>query len=401
MARAAGRPTPPQCTPRWHLRMAGLHLSPSAGAGSPPTGGTAVPPALQPDRSAIISLFAPDATAVTLRGDFMPSVDGAPMTRNECGVWTFRTEPLDVGLYFYRFTVDGAHAIDEANPLRRGKISSVLEVRGKDPLLEDVLPGVPHGTVHIEKLHATAMDAEVKCYVYTPPGYDLASSPRRKYPVLYLLHGGGGSPDNWTTAGSAHVIADNLIATGRMKEMLIVMPHAEFPRDHPSESATALEKYLHWLDKFEEHLLDEVMPAIERKFRVADTPESRWLAGLSNGGSQTLHVGFRHPELFSVIAPFSTRLRDGFEADYPALQDSGEFNRSVRLFYFACGAFVKVDFLVNDCVTDFSALPPRAFPKTEDWETRRGARSQLERLQEKQNCPREPGHPPRVESDHR
>jgi enterochelin esterase family protein len=281
---------------------------------------------------------------VTLHGDFMPSGDGAPMARDENGAWTFHTGPLDFGFYFYWFTVDGAHVIDEANPLRRGKISSVLEVRGKDPFLEDVMPGVRRGTVHIEKLHSIAMDEEVKCYVYTPPGYDLAGTQNRKYPVLYLLHGGGGSPDNWTTAGSANVIADNLIAANKMKEMVIVMPHAEFPRDHPSKSATALEKYLHWLDKFEKHLLDEVMPAMERKYHVAGTPDTRWIAGLSNGGSQTLHVGFRHPELFSAMAPFSTRLRDGFEDDYPNLQDSGEFNRRVRLFYFACGA------CVNNCV---------------------------------------------------
>jgi enterochelin esterase family protein len=268
---------------------------------------------------------------VLIIGDFVAERGGAPMQRSEDGTWTFQTGPLELGYYFYRFNVDGLVAADPANPLhRRGSVSSVLEVRGPAPFPEDPDETVPHGSVHIDPIFSSALKQTVKCYVYTPPGYATSG---KKYPVLYLLHGGSGDPSNWTMSGAADVMADNFIGHGRMKEMIIVMPHAEFPRETPYNDAARLR----WLNTFEHHLLGEVMPWVEKHYRISGRREERWLAGLSNGGSQTLHVGFRHPELFSVMAPFSTQLRPGFEADYPNLADAAKFNAAMRLFYFACG----------------------------------------------------------------
>lgn len=291
----------------------------------------AAAPVVAADRSATISLAAPHAAKVLILADFVADRAGVPMQRGENGTWIFQTGPLETGLYFYRFNVDGLIAADPANPLRRrGTVSSILEIRGAAPLPEDVDERVAHGVVHVETIPSSALRQGVKCYVYTPPGY---ADSDRKYPVLYLLHGGSGDPSNWTMSGAADVMADNFIGQGRMKEMIIVMPHAEFPRAQPYTE----EARKQWLDTFEHHLLQEVMPRMERTYRITGRPEERWLAGLSNGGSQTLHVGFRHPELFSVLAPFSTRLRDGFAADYPLLRDGAKFNAGMRLFYFACG----------------------------------------------------------------
>jgi enterochelin esterase family protein len=299
----------------------GLIISLAAAAG----------PAVRPDRSATISVAAPYAKEVILVADFVADRAGVPMQRGERGTWTYDTGPLEPGLYFYRFTVDGLATVDPANPLRRRSgASSILEVRGNARFPEDTDESVAHGSVHIDSIASAALKRAVKCYVYTPPGYETSG---KKYPVLYLLHGGSGDPSNWVMSGYTDVMADNFIGRGQMKEMIIVMPHAEFPRAQPITEEVRKQ----WLDTFEHHLLREVIPFAEKRYRVTGTREDRWLAGLSNGGSQTLHVGFRHPELFSVMAPFSTRLRDGFEADYPALADAAKFNASMRLFYFACG----------------------------------------------------------------
>jgi enterochelin esterase-like enzyme len=290
-----------------------------------------VGPSVHSDRSATISLAAPNAKQVIIVADFVADRAGVAMQKGENGTWTYKTAPLELGMYFYRFAVDGLVTVDPANPLRRrGGASSILEVRGKDPLPEDVDESVAHGSVHIDSIHSSALKRAVKCYVYTPPGYETSG---KKYPVLYLLHGGSGDPSNWTSSGSADIIADNFIGHGKMKEMVIVMPHAEFPRAQPYTEDVRKK----WLDTFQHHLLEEVMPFAEKRYRITGTRADRWLAGLSNGGSQTLHVGFSRPDLFSVMAPFSTRLRDGFEADYPTLKDAAKFNASMRLFYFACG----------------------------------------------------------------
>jgi enterochelin esterase family protein len=288
-------------------------------------------PRLDPDRSATIALAAPNASQVLILADFIADRTGVPMQKGENGTWTFKTGPLEYGYYFYRFNVDGLVTADPLNPLRRrGSVSSILEVRGPEPFPDDPEDKIPHGTVHIDTIYAVALGRAVKCYVYTPPGYQTTA---RKYPVLYLLHGGSGDPSNWTASGSADIMADNFIGRSQMKEMIIVMPHAEFPRARPYTEEVRKK----WLDTFEHHLIEEVMPFAEKRYRITGTREDRWLAGLSNGGSQTLHVGFRRADLFSVMAPFSTRLRDGFEADYPFLQDAAKFNGGMRLFYFACG----------------------------------------------------------------
>ena len=119
---------------------------------------------------------------------------------------------------------------------------------------------MPHGTVHIETIFAQALGQAVKCYVYTPPGYDTST---KKFPVLYLLHGGSGDPSNWTASGSTDLIADNFIASGKMKPMVIVMPHAEFPREQPYTETARIK----WLDTFEQHLLGEVLPFAEKHYR--------------------------------------------------------------------------------------------------------------------------------------
>jgi len=288
-------------------------------------------PVVRPDHSAVVTLAAPHAKKVLILADFIADRGGVPMQQGGDGNWTFQTGSLELGAYYYRFVVDGLITSDPNNPLhRQGTVSSVLEVRGAEPFPWDRNDRVPHGTVHIETIFAQDLGQAVKCYVYTPPGYDTST---KKFPVLYLLHGGSGDPSNWTASGSTDIIADNFIASGKMQPMVIVMPHAEFPREQPYTETARIK----WLDTFEQHLLGEVLPFAEKHYRIAGTRNERWLAGLSNGGSQTLHVGFRHPELFSVMAPFSTRLRDGFEGDYPLLKDAAKFNASLRLFYFACG----------------------------------------------------------------
>ena len=158
-----------------------------------------VPPEIHANRSVTFHLRAPKAQEVTLAGDF--SANPIAMKRGDDGVWRATTAPLETGLWFYRFSVDGLTVADPENPrLRSGAISSILEIRGSDPLPEDVDPSAPRGSVRIEYFHSATLNQTVQCYIYTPPGYD---SSAKKYPVLYLLHGAGDSDDSWTSVGRA------------------------------------------------------------------------------------------------------------------------------------------------------------------------------------------------------
>ena len=176
------------------------------------------------DRKVTFRLRAPEATTVTVSGDFATgaqTMTKGPGRRVELS----RSAPLRAAVYNYRFTVDGVATSDPTNPMLgtadRGNGSSLLEVKGDKPSPWSVQP-VPHGNIHINTYVSKTMNAPRNIYVYTPPGYETSTA---RYPALYLMHGAGGSESSWVTAGRANLILDNLIAEGRAKPMIIVMPY--------------------------------------------------------------------------------------------------------------------------------------------------------------------------------
>ena len=179
-------------------------------------------PEVQPDRRVVLRYFAPRARKVMLNAEFGWAV---PLRKGSDGVWSTTVGPLEPDLYAYWFNVDdGAPVLDPANCWVRPNIQSLwslVRVPGPTPLLWDI-QDVPHGTVHQHLYRSKGIGDDRDFYVYTPPGYDPTAAV--KYPVLYLLHGFGDEAVSWSAVGRAHIILDNLIAQGRARPMLIVMP---------------------------------------------------------------------------------------------------------------------------------------------------------------------------------
>ncbi len=233
-----------------------------------------------------------------------------PMTKDEQGVWSATSEPMQPDYYPYAFTVDGFRTPDPANPITKtsvtGGIETSVHVPGPASLSWEWNGNIPHGKVVHEFFHSALIGDDRDLWVYTPPGYDPASS--KKYPVLYLLHGYSDDASGWTTAGRANVILDNLIADGKAKPMIMVntlgygIPHPE------NGLQTVMGQGKKNFDTFTASLLDEVVPMIEKNYRAATDRDSRAIAGLSMGGAQTFYIGLNHLDKFSYAAGFSSAL---------------------------------------------------------------------------------------------
>ena len=172
-------------------------------------------------------------------------------------------------------------------------------------------------------------------HIYTPPGYDTSSA---KYPVLYLLHGGGDEDSGWSTVGRAGFIMDNLLAEKKAKPMLIVMPNGSMPRSaSASESDRAQAQ-----ERFADELLNNVMPYVEKNYRVLANRENRAIAGLSMGGGQTLRVGPANLDKFSYIGVWSSGVNQQASEDFVKrnaqfLENSEKTNKQVKLFWIGVG----------------------------------------------------------------
>ncbi len=265
-------------------------------------------------------LRAPKATEVTLAGEWGKSV---PMTKDAAGVWSATTGALPPDLYSYHFEVNGARVADPANPeLKLGLrgYDSVVEVPG-NPIY--AMANVPHGDLHIHTYLSKSLGITRGVYVYTPPGYARGSG---NLPVLYLLHGSGDTEAGWTNIGKANLIADNLIAAGKAKPMLIVMPFGHAAQNYGANT-----------EAFSKDLIGDVIPLIEAAYRVHRDASRRAVAGLSMGGGQSLYLSANHMDRFSRIGVFSSGNRDP-KANLAALfADPAKTNRQFQLFWIGCG----------------------------------------------------------------
>jgi enterochelin esterase family protein len=196
---------------------------------------------------------------------------------------------------------------------------------------------VPHGEIHHHFYKSAVCDDRRDFYAYTPPGYDPAA--KTTYPVLYLLHGFSDDAGGWTAVGHANVILDNLIAEGRAKPMIVVMPLGYGTMEMIRLGWDAW-NHTEVRDKnfsnFREALLTEVMPRVESEYRVAKDRNSRAIVGLSMGGSESLLTGLNSLDRFAWIGAFSSAgIPDEFETDFPGLD--AKANAQIRLLWIACG----------------------------------------------------------------
>jgi enterochelin esterase-like enzyme len=251
---------------------------------------TAKYPRVLPDHRVIFRIKAPDAQKVQI--DLGKKYD---MVKAADGSWEVTTEPQGEGFHYYSLLIDGVAVADPASETfyGMGRMASGIEI----PVESDyyAVKDVPHGDIRIRWYYSSVLNSWRKLYVYAPPGYD--SNVNEKYPVIYLLHGGGEDERGWSTQGKADLILDNLVAEKKAVPMLAVMI------DGNTGSPGFGEQFLR---TFEAELKQSVIPFVESQYRAKADSKSRALAGLSLGGLQTLYAGLYNPDLFSYLGVFSS-----------------------------------------------------------------------------------------------
>ena len=320
-------------------------------------------PEILPDNSVIFRLYAPDAKTVKVTGTFMDLASNIEMVKSDSGLFEAKAGPLASDMYVYVYIVDGVKMFDPNNNIvvRDGSyIESRLMIPGETADLYDV-KDVPHGIVSAVWYNSPTIGMSRRMIIYTPPGYNKS---KESYPVLYLLHGGGGDEEGWISRGRANYVLDNLIATGKAKPMIIVMTNG-IPANAGSPGDRPLNSILKKGDtstpaamtsgKFEESLIKDVIPFIESNYRVKSDPDNRAIAGLSMGGYHTQKITNANPGKFKYIGVMSMGLYSMFgvyDKERHVSQLKALNDNKPKLYYLGCG---KTDFLYKG-VTDLRAL---------------------------------------------
>ena len=269
-------------------------------------------PRILEDNSVLLRVRANDASnwKVSLDAD-------CKFTKQEDGTWIAKTKPLVEGFHYYWFNING---LDVADPSSKsyygcGRMTSAIDIPEKNCTFYD-RKDVAHGKVVQTELFSTVRNKHVGMWVYTPASYGDGT---KEYPVLYLQHGGGEDETGWINQGKANYILDNLVAEGKAKEMIIVMVNGTF-----SVPGRPFSYSVEGIKPFEEDLIKNVIPFVEKNFRVKKDRKSRALAGLSMGGGETFFAGLQHTELFSSLGIFSTGVFGG-------IKESGVFDAEKAL----------------------------------------------------------------------
>jgi enterochelin esterase-like enzyme len=294
-------------------------------------------PIVHSDLKVTFNLYAPTVSEVLLM--FEGDTVHYPMTKDERGRWTVTVGPLKPKIYTYALIVDGLRILDPLNPeLQLGTAPgfNLLNVPGNPPRFDE-LQDVPHGAVHIRTYYSTVQNRFRKVYVYVPPSYEHDGT--KKYPVLYLRHGGGGNETSWYNEGAAGIIMDNLLAGEKVNPMIIVMTNGNVETGMSGGYNNAA------LQVGADELFTDVLPVIENNYRVYTDQQHRAIAGLSMGGGQSFYIGLRYVDKFDWVGVFSTGLFGGIaEANFDAestipgiLTNTTSFSNDLKLFYISVG----------------------------------------------------------------
>lgn len=300
-----------------------------------------ISPQINADNSVTFRYLAPHAKEVKLNAQFLKA--HLAMAKDSSGVWSVTTGPVKPDMYPYCFIVDGISVADPRNSVvfpNEGFQNSVVEITGSSPLVH-TLQDVPHGTVSYQYYNSAELGIR-PVVIYTPPGY--AEDSKTTYPVLYLLHGTTDTEETWTKVGRANVILDNLIAQGKSKPMIIVMPYG---RAYPviSKSSGSLRNWEN-LQEFKKDFINNLVPFVEQNYRIKKGKDNRAIAGFSGGGGTSLYLGLNNPEMFSWVCGFAPgMLKDEFERNNETIfGNPAKANQRLRLFWIGVG---KEDFLYN------------------------------------------------------
>ena len=319
-----------------------------------------VSPEIHDNNTVTFRFKAPKAVRVQLTGDFLPVQKNAKfetpgivdLKEGQEGVWEYTTpEPLKPELYSYSFIVDGLRMNDPANVYLIRDVSTltnVLIIGGDRADFYKVNP-VPHGTVSRIWYDSPALGLERRMTVYTPAGYETSG---KRYPVLYLLHGMGGDEEAWISLGRTAQILDNLIAQGKAKPMIVVMPNGNASQEAaPGESSRGMVPPTMQLPKTMEGSYEQAFPEIvkfiDKNYRTIKSKSGRAIAGLSMGGFHSLHISKQYPDMFNYIGLFSAAIMPNKEVSSLIYENMEEklkvqFDKNPALYWIAIG---KTDFL--------------------------------------------------------
>ncbi|WP_288614733.1 esterase [uncultured Bacteroides sp.] len=319
-----------------------------------------VSPEIHDNNTVTFRFKAPKAVRVQLTGDFLPVQKNAKfeapgivdLKEGQEGVWEYTTpEPLKPELYSYSFIVDGLRMNDPANVYLIRDVSTLTNVFiiGGDRADFYKVNPVPHGTVFRIWYDSPALGLERRMTVYTPAGYETSG---KRYPVLYLLHGMGGDEEAWISLGRTAQILDNLIAQGKAKPMIVVMPNGNASQEAaPGESSRGMVPPTMQLPKTMEGSYEQAFPEIvkfiDKNYRTIKSKSGRAIAGLSMGGFHSLHISKQYPDMFNYIGLFSAAIMPNKEVSSPIYENMEgklkvQFDKNPALYWIAIG---KTDFL--------------------------------------------------------
>jgi enterochelin esterase family protein len=331
-----------------------------------PQGPEVVSPEVSADRRITFRILSPKAQKVMLSAGDIPGLGrGGEMKKASNGVWEAVIGPIIPGAYRYNFNVDGVAVIDPRNPATSESDSntwSLAYVPGSE--ISDT-KDVPHGAVAQVTYYSQTLGRFRRMHVYTPPGYEKGEG---KYPVFYLLHGAMDCDASWSTVGRSGFILDNLIAAGKARPMIVIMPAGHtgpFRFGPPADRS-----FERQMDEFGEDFTRDVKPYVEKNYRLFADRDHRAIAGLSMGGAQTLNIAFSHLDEYAYVGVFSSGIfgiaggRGGaapstrWEDGHKATLDSGDLKKGLRLVWFGCG---KEDFLLSTSNATVNMLKKHQF----------------------------------------
>lgn len=280
-------------------------------------------PEVHADNSVTFRVHAPKAQNVKLEAQFLKSP--VAMAKDSVGVWSITVAPVKPDIYPYSFWVDSIQINDPNNTLifaNENFKNSLVDVPGSTPLIHS-LQNVPHGKISYQYYKSATLGTTRRLLVYTPAGFD--ASGKTKYPVLYLIHGGSDTEETWTKVGRANLIADNLIAQGKAKPMIIVMPYGNV---RPSA-----------MPNFTQDVIKDIIPYIEANYPVLTDSKNRAVAGFSVGGGQTLNIGLTNTDKFAYVcsyAPYTAT--EEFKKNFSNYAPNAELmNKQLKLFTISVG----------------------------------------------------------------
>jgi enterochelin esterase-like enzyme len=299
-------------------------------------------PQILADHRVIFRVKAPDAQKVQI--DLGKKYD---MAKDTGGYWLVTTDSISEGFHYYSLLIDGVAVADPSSEsfYGMGRMASGIEI----PFTGGnyyALRNVPHGDIRIKKYFSSVTNSWRQFYIYTPPGYD--ANTNDKYPVLYILHGGGEDERGWATQGKTDLILDNLIADKKAKPMLVVMPDANISAG--GFSGDAIENSLL---RFEREMKQVIIPFVEKNYRTLNDANSRALAGLSLGGLHTLYTGFNNTDMFSSLGVFSSgwilpMLDKTANTQYSFIKSNeSTINKNLKSLWIAMGG--KEDIAYKNC----------------------------------------------------